>query len=373
MITITNASKSFGSTHAVRDLSFTLEPGHMTGLLGPNGAGKTTTIRMIAGYLAPDSGAITLAGHTVANTNRGAPGSSASRPDPAAARRHLGYLPESAPLYTELKPRQYLDYRAKLFGIARRDRRAAVARVIDRCHLTDHAHKRIGALSKGYRQRVGLAAALIHDPPVLILDEPTNGLDPAQMKSTRALIAELAEDRTVLLCTHVIPEVERACRRVLVIAGGRLIADGPPDRVGNPTPSILLECRAAEPCVGFHDPQLRDAISNALGAGTTIAPAPPPSPNESWSPAEDRSPAEGRSTDWTRLRVTPDPERAPTPDHDPQAALAAALAGIHRPVRTIAPATPSLEERVVGLIEGAAKTAAANAHAFAEAKPQQQQ
>ena len=232
MIVVKHASKSFGATRAVNDLSFALQPGHMTGLLGPNGAGKTTTIRMIAGYLTPDAGSITLAGHPVQATRNA---------DPNAAKRNLGYLPESAPLYPELKPAQYLDYRAKLFGLPRKERRAAVARVLDRCRLTDMAHKRIGVLSKGYRQRVGLAAAIVHDPPVLILDEPTNGLDPAQMRSTRALIAELAEQRTVLLCTHVIPEVERACARVLVIAAGRLVADGPPDEVVTPMLAVPAE------------------------------------------------------------------------------------------------------------------------------------
>lgn len=322
MITVNHASKSFGTTLAVRDLSFELKPGQMTGLLGPNGAGKTTTIRMIAGYLAPDAGEITLAGHAVHGKGT---------TNPVAARRSLGYLPEAAPLYTELRPAQYLDYRAKLFGMARADRRAAIGLAIDRCRLTDMAHKRIGTLSKGYRQRVGLAAALVHNPPVLILDEPTNGLDPAQMRTTRALIADLAADRTVLLCTHVIPEVERACARVLVIAGGRLIADGPPEAIGARPTTIRVECR------GDNDRILREAVTHALGSGTTIAPV-PPSRNKT-------------TPGWTRLSITPDPERTPTPDHDPQAALARALAAIDRPVRHLAATTAPLEERVVDLIE----------------------
>ena len=332
MITVKHASKSFGKTRAVRDLSFELQPGQMTGLLGPNGAGKTTTIRMIAGYLAPDTGTITLAGHAVAGGN--------STTDPVAARRDLGYLPESAPLYTELRPAQYLDYRAKLFALPRRERRAAIARVLDQCRLTDMAHKRIGTLSKGYRQRVGLAAALVHNPPVLILDEPTNGLDPAQMRTTRALIAELAADRTVLLCTHVIPEVERACARVLVIAGGRLVADGPPAEVGRRSDTIQIECRDTESA--DDERLLRDAITHALGAGTIIAPIP-----KSTVPNRSDEAAPG----WVRLAIAPDPARTPTPDHDPQAALARALAGINRPIRHLASTAAPLEERVVDLIE----------------------
>jgi ABC-2 type transport system ATP-binding protein len=320
MIVIEHASKSFGPTRAVDDLSFALEPGQMTGLLGPNGAGKTTTIRMIAGYLAPDAGSITLAGHPV-------------RTSPAIARRSLGYLPESAPLYPELKPAQYLDYRARLFAMPRRERRAAVARVIDRCRLADMAHKRIGVLSKGYRQRVGLAAAIVHDPPVLILDEPTNGLDPAQMRTTRALISELAERRTVLLCTHVIPEVERSCARVLVIAAGTLVADGPPDRIGARTTAIHLETTP-------DDPALRARVADALGPRATVAPRP------------------GAPEGWARFAVTPDPAFT----GDAQAALARALAGAARPVRHLADAAAPLEERVVELIDRAGATPADEQH-----------
>lgn len=318
MIVVEHASKSFGTTRAVRDLSFALEPGRMTGLLGPNGAGKTTSIRMIAGYLAPDAGTITLAGTPV-------------HADPVAAKRKLGYLPEAAPLYPELRPAQYLDYRARLFGLPRRERRAAVARVLDRCRLREMAHKRIGVLSKGYRQRVGLAAAIVHDPPVLILDEPTNGLDPAQMRSTRALIAELAEERTVLLCTHVIPEVERSCARVLVIAGGRLVADGPPSSVGAAGDAIHLETTPGD--------HLRGTITEALGAGTAL----------------DERPAPGGTADgWTRLSITPDPGFR----GDAQAALARALLDAGHPVRHLAATAAPLEERVVGLIERSAAHAA---------------
>jgi len=320
MINVKDASKSFGPTRAVSTLSFDLEPGRITGLLGPNGAGKTTTIRMIAGFLSPDTGSISVAGCDV-------------RTNPVAARSKLGYLPEAAPLYHELKPAQYLDYRAKLFSLSRPERKSAIARVIDRCRLTDMAHKRIGVLSKGYRQRVGLAAAIVHDPPVLILDEPTNGLDPAQMRTTRALIAELATDRTVLLCTHVIPEVERACARVLVIAGGRLIADGPPDEIGIQTNAIRIECE------GQCDQPLRIAITSALGENTKI------------TTAQTQLPRPG----WITLNIAPAPNQSRAAGCDPQADIARALAGINRAVRHISGAAAPLEERVVDLIERTAE------------------
>jgi ABC-2 type transport system ATP-binding protein len=311
MIHVQDASKSFGPTLAARRITFKLHPGEVTGLLGPNGAGKTTTIRMIAGYLAPDSGRISVAGHDTAT-------------EPLAARASLGYLPESAPLYNELKPAQYLDYRARLFHLRRTDRKRAVADAIDRCRLADMAHKRIGVLSKGYRQRVGLAAALLHDPPVLILDEPTNGLDPSQIRATRALIRELAENRTVLLCTHLIPEVERTCDRALVITRGRLVADGPPERLGVERDEERLELE----CAGPDDEALRNAIMTALGPAATV-----------------RAREAGRPG-WVRLAIF-----VPSPRGDSGEALAHAVTTTGRPLRRLAPAAATLEERVIALIE----------------------
>lgn len=215
MVVVDNVHKSFGTVHAVRGVSFELRPGQITGLLGPNGAGKTTTIRMIAGYLLPDAGRITIAGVDAIRT-------------PAAARRRLGYLPESTPLYPEMKVLEYLRYRARLFGIAREFRRRAIDYVLQRCWLSDMSGRRIATLSKGYKQRVGLAAALLHNPKVLILDEPTNGLDPTQIRETRELIKELAHERTMLLCSHILPEIERLSDRVIVFAGGQVRADGAP-------------------------------------------------------------------------------------------------------------------------------------------------
>lgn len=215
MIAVREITKSFGRVRAVRSITFELGSHQVAGLLGPNGAGKTTTIRMITGVIPPDSGVITVEGFDV-------------RTDPEEARRRVGYLPESAPLYPEMTPQAYLHYRGRLFGLDRSARVAAVGRVLDRCELGAMRSRRIGALSKGYRQRVGLAAALLHDPPVLILDEPTNGLDPSQIRQARSLIRELAQDRTMLLCTHILPEVERTCDRVIVVGAGRILADGSP-------------------------------------------------------------------------------------------------------------------------------------------------
>lgn len=223
MLVADRVSKSFGSVRAVRDVSFALQSGAVVGLLGPNGAGKSTTIRMLTGFLPPDAGRVLVDGlDTVEQA--------------AAARARLGYLPENAPLYPEMSVRAYLDFRGRLFGLARRERLAAVARVVDRCWLSSVVGRRIGQLSKGYRQRVGLAAALLHDPRVIILDEPTNALDPTQVIETRRLIGELAQGRTVLLSSHVLSEVERTCQRVLILIGGELLADGSPAELVRQSP-----------------------------------------------------------------------------------------------------------------------------------------
>lgn len=223
MIIVREISKAYGRIRAVRSVSFELPTGQIAGLLGPNGAGKTSTIRMITGVMTPDTGQIAVAGYDVLAR-------------PVEARRQIGYLPESAPLYPEMTPEGYLGHRARLFGLGRHERRAAVGRVIERCGIGAMRTRRIGALSKGYRQRVGLAAALLHDPPVLVLDEPTNGLDPGQIREARSLIRELGQDRTMLLCTHILPEVERTCDRVIVLGAGRVLADGTPAELTESTP-----------------------------------------------------------------------------------------------------------------------------------------
>lgn len=215
MISVNNVSRRFGPVRAVSGVTLEIAAGQVVGLLGPNGAGKTTTLRMITGYLPPTEGSVTVCGFdSVAQSMQ--------------ARRSLGYLPEAAPLYPEMRVRDYLTFRAKLFGMGRGDRAGAIGKVIERCWLGEVANRRVGQLSKGYKQRVGLAGAMIHDPPVLVLDEPTSGLDPAQIRETRSLIRDLAHRRTVIVSSHILPEVEKTCDRVVIIARGRLRADGTP-------------------------------------------------------------------------------------------------------------------------------------------------
>jgi len=215
MLTVESIDKSYGHFRAVSDVSFELAKGQVVGLLGPNGAGKTTSIRMMTGFFPPDRGSIRVNGHDTVEAS-------------AQARHSLGYLPENAPLYPEMSVDGLLRFRARLYGLSRGQASSAIAHAADRCALRDVLHRRIGQLSKGYRQRVGLAAAILHNPPVLVLDEPANGLDPTQITQMRSLIAELAIDRTVLVSSHILAEVERTCSRVLIMIRGRLRADGDP-------------------------------------------------------------------------------------------------------------------------------------------------
>jgi len=219
MIELRHLTKTYGTFRAVDDVSLSIPAGEVVGLLGHNGAGKTTTLRILTGYMPPSRGSVTVNGHD-----------SVTQSD--AIRRSLGYLPEANPLYVEMRVVEYLSFRARLFGIRGvRDRRQAVERVIERCHLTEMRRRLIGRLSKGYRQRVGLAAALLHDPPVLILDEPTSGLDPVQIRETRHLIRELAGNRTMILSSHILPEIEQTCDRIIIMHRGRIQADGAVDEV----------------------------------------------------------------------------------------------------------------------------------------------
>lgn len=215
MILAQGLHKSFGAVRAVRGISFEIPAGQIVGLLGPNGAGKSTTIRMLCGLLPPDSGAVSIDG-------------SDSLEQSIALRRRLGYLPENNPIYPEMRVREYLTHRARLHRVPRAKRAAAVERALETCWLRDVRDRRVGALSKGYRQRVGLGAALVHEPAVLLLDEPTSGLDPAQIIETRALLRSLAGRHTVILSSHILPEVEKTCERLIIIGRGRVLADGSP-------------------------------------------------------------------------------------------------------------------------------------------------
>ena len=218
MIEARNLCKYYGQHRAVDNISFTIEEGQIVGFLGPNGAGKTTTIRVLTCYQPATSGWARIAGHDVLTES-------------LAVRAVVGYMPENVPLYPEMRVREYLRFRGKLRGMDRSTREAAIARAVQRCWLADVIDRPIGQLSKGYRQRVGLADALLHNPKVLILDEPTIGLDPAQIRETRTLIRELAQDHTVMLSSHILPEVEATCQRIIIIHQGRLVASGSPEEL----------------------------------------------------------------------------------------------------------------------------------------------
>ncbi len=204
-------TKVYGEQKAVDAISFSLKPGEIVGFLGPNGAGKSTTMKMITGYLPPTAGTATVCGFN-------------SQTHPMEVRRRVGYLPEANPLYFDMYVREYLQFSAGIHGI-RNDVAKRVEAVVERTGLGKEAHKRIGMLSKGYKQRVGLAQALLHDPEVLILDEPTSGLDPNQLAEIRNLIVSLGQDKTVLLSSHILQEVQAVCSRAIIINNGRLVAD----------------------------------------------------------------------------------------------------------------------------------------------------
>ena len=220
MIEAKELSKRYGDIVAVDGVSFSVGKGEVVGFLGPNGAGKTTSMRMLTGFLPPTEGTAVIAGHDIFE-------------DPIAARRSVGYLPESPPLYPEMTVTSFLNYVARIKDVPRARRRSAVDRALERCALVEVRKRVIGTLSKGFKQRVGLAQAIVHDPPVLILDEPTIGLDPLQVREIRSLIAELAapekaeQQQTVVLSTHILAEVEAICRRVILISEGRKTVDAP--------------------------------------------------------------------------------------------------------------------------------------------------
>ncbi len=218
MIEAHGLTRRYGEFTAVQGITFSVPGGEILGMLGPNGAGKTTTIRMITGFLPPSSGRVTVNGLDLFT-------------EPGKARRQIGYLPETVALYGEMRVHEYLSYRARLEGMNRAEARAAIPRTIASCLLEDVEHQIVGTLSKGYRQRVGLAAAILHGPSVLVLDEPTVGLDPKQIIAIRELIRELGQKRTLLISTHILPEVEQLCDRVVIIDRGRLVAEGTPQEL----------------------------------------------------------------------------------------------------------------------------------------------
>jgi len=216
VIEVQHLTKRYGPTTAVDDVSFRVERGEVLGFLGPNGAGKTTTMRVLTGYMPPSEGKAIVAGYDVSD-------------QPIEAKRRTGYLPETPPLYPEMTVLDYLAFVARIKGVPRGDRKARVNGVMERTRVSDVANRHCSKLSKGYRQRVGLAQALLHNPEVLILDEPTAGLDPKQIIETRELIKGLGGDHTVILSTHILPEVSQTCHRVVIINKGRVVAVDTPE------------------------------------------------------------------------------------------------------------------------------------------------
>jgi ABC-2 type transport system ATP-binding protein len=228
MIKTQNLTKRYDGLLAVDDLSFTVEPGEVLGFLGPNGAGKSTTMRMIAGFIAPTAGSASICGHDVAT-------------DPIAAKAALGYLPEGAPSYGEMTVRNFLNFIADLRGLEGTQRGARLDYVVGKLHLEPVMTQTVETLSKGFKRRVGLAQAIVHDPKVLILDEPTDGLDPLQKHEVRTLISDIARDKTIIISTHILEEVDAVCTRAVIIARGRLVADDTPAGLKARAPSGRLD------------------------------------------------------------------------------------------------------------------------------------
>ncbi len=262
MIEVNQLTKRYARHEAVRGISFSVKRGEIVGFLGPNGAGKTTTLRMLTGYLPPTSGTATIANFDIFRQS-------------IDARRKIGYMPENVPLYEDMRVREYLKFRAQLKGLGNSDTRRRVADVVNTCGLEGVKRKMIKTLSKGYRQRVGLADALVHDPELLILDEPTNGLDPNQIRQIRELIRRLAETHTVLVSTHILSEVEMTCNRVIIIDGGVIKADDTPT-------NLIGEMRAAGR-IQVEIQAAPEVVAGALNRLTKVKKVTPESLDDEWT------------------------------------------------------------------------------------------
>jgi ABC-2 type transport system ATP-binding protein len=228
MIKVENLVKTFGAKVAVNDVSFTVERGEVLGFLGPNGAGKSTTMRMVTGFIPPTSGRITVGGHDIVN-------------DPLPAKRLFGYLPENAPGYVDMTVQGFLNFSAELRGLQGAARKQAVNRAIEMCFLELVVHQTIDTLSKGYKHRTCLAQSLVHDPEVLIMDEPTDGLDPNQKFEVRNLIKRMGQNKAIIFSTHILEEVEAVCSRVIIIDRGRIVANGTPQELKARSPEGRLD------------------------------------------------------------------------------------------------------------------------------------
>ncbi|MBX9738181.1 MAG: ABC transporter ATP-binding protein [Phycisphaerales bacterium] len=347
MIDVERVSKQFaggggsaGGVMAVRDVSLSITDGVVTGLLGPNGAGKTTLIRMITGFLTPSRGRVRVCGHDAIEES-------------GPARRCIGFLPESAPLYPEMRVRQFLSFRASLFKIPRAERASAIDGSLRRCELLDMQDRRIGQLSKGYRQRVGLASAILHRPPVLILDEPSSGLDPAQIRSLRQTIRDLASEpldeatakrtglskRVVLLSSHSLPEVRATCDRIVIMARGQVRAAGAPDE-------LLEPLRAAAPW--------RVEIGQADGSPPPLARV-----QELLAGVARRvlscSPTPGNGVIARLEMATPSPSHPAAAAH-PGESLFRAIAGAGLTIRSLGREEPTLEDVFLAAVEDRAES-----------------
>ena len=228
MIEIKNLQKSFGDFRAVDGVSFSVKPGEVLGFLGPNGAGKSTTMRMITGFLAPSGGEVLIAGTDV-------------EVDPIAAKKRIGYLPEGAPLYSDMSPRNLLEFIAEAREVPAAERAKRIEEIAAKVHITGVLDQQIETLSKGYKRRVGLAQAIIHNPEILILDEPTDGLDPNQKHEVRQLIEEMSKDKVIILSTHILEEVDAVCTRAIIITHGKVVYDGTPSELKERSPSGRLD------------------------------------------------------------------------------------------------------------------------------------
>ncbi len=263
MIEVAHLTKAYGQFYAVNDVSFSVARGEIVGFLGPNGAGKSTTLKILAGFLGMTSGKVSIDGHDVVDARD-------------QARQQLGYMPEATPLYLEMRVREYLAYRAELKRVPSRDRKARVAQAMEEARVTDVAELLIGKLSKGFRQRVGLADALVARPAILILDEPTAGLDPNQIREVRELVRALGERHTILLSTHILSEVEATCGRAIVVSKGKLVAEGPLDELRKRRRSTRARVvargaeEAARRALDGH-PQLDELALDADGDQLTLA------------------------------------------------------------------------------------------------------
>jgi ABC-2 type transport system ATP-binding protein len=310
MIRVDDLVKRFGQTTAVAGISFEVGRGEVVGFLGPNGAGKTTTLRVLTCYHPATSGRAQVGGYDVFD-------------EPVAARRQVGYLPENVPIYGDLRVEEYLRYRAALKGVPRRRRRVAVEVAMERADVADVRRKLVAHVSRGYRQRVGLADALVARPPILILDEPTTGLDPIQRRRMKALVRELAVEHTILFSSHVLTEVQDVSSRILVIHRGTLRADGAPEQ-------LLRRCRG------------RRLVVTAAGAADDLAELLRTLPGVLGQPVVAEVAADGYATVEVEVEATADPRDA----------ASAALRSLGVPVRELRLQLPTLEEFFVQVTEG---------------------